>query len=141
MHLLSVPSPIRVEPTAVSIIIKALEYALARKGLPLDGATLAVLGLGEGRRVQYDELMELLADRGAMLRIFDSADARRSTVRSLFQALDGADAALIASDRKDFRELSSAQLEHCGIEVVLDACKCLTPAHFMFSGISYRALT
>lgn len=125
--------------------LRTLQLLLERRGVPLNGASIACLGLmhKDGRTAaparRLESLYSWLAAEGAMLRIFDPHIPERSTVRTLGEALEGADAALIVASRPTFETLTPEQLTKRGVTVVLDGCYCLAPEQFEDSEILYAS--
>ncbi len=115
-------------------------------GRPLDGSSIALLGLAYKRDVP--DLREspalairrILEERGANVRTFDPLVPGESTHVSLELALKDAAAAVIATDHSVFRTLAPEQFEKSGVRIVVDGRNCLSKEAFERSGIAYRGI-
>jgi UDP-N-acetyl-D-glucosamine dehydrogenase len=127
----------------VDLLKEAMSARLKR---PLSGSSVALLGLSYKRDVPdlrespalviRDELMKA----GAEVIAYDPFLPDRSNVRNLGEALEEADAAVVATDHSMFRTLSPEEFEEHGIEVVVDGRNCLSKESFLAHGLDYRGI-
>lgn len=116
--------------------VKILSDTLREKKIPLKSATVALLCISDqtgddpGARIR-----EALERKGANVNAFDPHAAG-----GLKATLEGAQAALIASDDPVFRNVTPRQFEEFGIAVVVDARNCLDKDSFANSPVAYRGI-
>jgi UDP-N-acetyl-D-glucosamine dehydrogenase len=126
--------------------VSILEDALEEHELNLHGSTVALLGLAYKRDVPDVRESPSIAIKngliagGATVRVFDPYILRESTVKSLEEALEGADAALIATDHTLFQTLTPQDFEKFGIPVVVDGRNCLDKDSFVGTSVTYRGI-
>lgn len=143
-HFLSMARAINESMPAFTV--GKLDEALSQQGKKLHGATIALLGLSykadvaDLRESPSFEILELLAERGAIVRSFDPHALEHSTVRTFSAALDGADAALIATGHRYFSSLSPQAFLRYGVSVVVDGRNCLPKQEYLEAGITYRGI-
>lgn len=127
----------------VDLLEQAFEELYHR---PLAGATVSLLGLAYKRDVPDLRespalvIREELMARGALVQTFDPFVKQESTSTSVLGALDGADAALIATDHSLFRTLPPEVFGSAGIRVVVDGRNCLDKDAYLAAGIAYRGI-
>jgi UDP-N-acetyl-D-glucosamine dehydrogenase len=110
----------RINERMPAYTVKLVEEALAEKNRSLSGATIALLGLAYKRDVP--DLREspalviekILKEKGARVQAYDPYVARISGMRTVEDALSGADAAIIATDHSLFRDLNAIRFFQCG---------------------------
>jgi UDP-N-acetyl-D-mannosaminuronate dehydrogenase len=125
--------------------VRVLEKSLLATHKKLDGAVIALLGLAYKRDVPDRrespalEIRDVLEKKGAIVRAFDPY-APGSNVRSLEEALTGADAAVVATDHAQFAHLSPHVFERHGVPIVVDGRNCLDKNAFAASDILYRGI-
>lgn len=126
----------------VSLLVSALE----KKCVPVDGAKVALLGLAYKRDVPDDRespsyvIRDELISRGIHVRSFDPYLEKDSSVRSLEDALRGADAAIIATDHRDFVTLTPQDFLAYGVDTVIDGRNCLNKEAFMAANVTYHGI-
>ncbi|HYF12855.1 MAG TPA: nucleotide sugar dehydrogenase [Candidatus Paceibacterota bacterium] len=126
--------------------VELLERALREGGHILSGSKIAVLGLAykadidDMRESPSLRIIEELERRKAEPVTFDPYVRNRSTARSLTQALTGAAAAIIATNHKEFKQLTPDYFKKHGVTVVVDGKNCLAKDDFIASGIVYRGI-
>lgn len=126
--------------------IELLEKELAQKGKELNGAKIALLGLSykanvsDLRESPALEIAQLLVDRGAEVRSFDPYIRERSTAATMREALNAADAAVIATAHSAFTNLRPASFKNYGVNIVIDGRNCLSKEDFISSDIVYRGI-
>ncbi len=123
-----------------------VKTALEQNDIDLDGATVAVLGvsykpnISDLRESPSFEIIHELKRRGATVRIFDPHTPEHSTVPALEDALDGADAAVIATAHREFKTLTPDVFIKQGVSAVIDGRNCLDKDQFAASALTYRGI-
>ncbi len=126
--------------------VNVLEDALEKRDMGLQGSKVALLGLAYKRDVPDVRESPALAikkgliEGGATVRTWDPYIPRESSAKSLEEALDGADAVVIATDHAAFRDLTPEDFEKFGISIVVDGRNCLDKDSFAGSSITYRGI-
>jgi len=126
--------------------VSLLANALRRKRKQLKGAQVALLGLSYKRDIADEresparEIRSQLEGRGALVRAYDPYVPHSSTHDTLEDALDGADAAVIATDHTQFRSLTPFHFMRAGVDIVVDGRNCLERDDFRESGILYSGI-
>ncbi len=134
----------RVNSKMPSYAVKILERALKGKKKSLSGSRVALLGLsykrdvGDIRESPALIMRDLLERRGAFVQAYDPYVAEG--VQQLEDALSNADAALIATDHKEFCALTGKQFLAAGVSLVIDGRNCLDKAVFENSGVDYLGI-
>ena len=104
--------------------VELLEESLGNKSLR--GAKVALLGLsykeniGDMRESPALVIRRLLEEAGTDLVVFDPHIEHLSTAKNLQAALAHADAVVIATGHREFRELSTKTFKNAGITAVID---------------------
>jgi len=124
-----------------------VETSLKEHDIDIDGAVVAVLGvsykanISDLRESPSFELIHALKERGAIVRVFDPHTPEEySTVSSLEEALDGADACVVATAHREFSTLTPQMFIKQGVTTVIDGRNCLPKQKFVASGITYRGI-
>lgn len=126
--------------------VDLVEQSLEETGRTLKGATVAVLGLaykrdiGDMRESPAAAIIDELRARDAHVRAYDPHVPERSDASSLEDALDGADAVVIATDHTEFCSLSPRDLLAHGINIIVDGKNCLDKDAFRSAGIAYHGI-
>lgn len=126
--------------------VRRLSQALREKGTKLKGATIALLGLAYKRDVPdlrespAVEIEKELYAKGANVKVFDPLIPARSNVDTLEDALEGADAVVVATDHALFRNLTPEYVKKLGVTLVVDGRNCLSKRAFQKSDITYRGI-
>ncbi len=126
--------------------ITLLEEALQEHGKHLPQSRIALLGLSYKRNVPDERespalvIKDELMHRGASVRAYDPFIEERSTAGSLEAALDGADAAIIATDHDVFATLTPEDFKAYGVKIVIDGRNCLDKEAFTRAGITYHGI-
>lgn len=116
---------------------------LATKNIAIKGAKVVVLGLAykkdidDCRESPAFEIIKHLKEMEAEVITYDPHVLRESTVKTLKEALTGMDAVLIATDHKEFKELTGKDFAPYGIKCVVDGRNCLDKQSITSEGISY----
>lgn len=112
----------------------------------LAGSTIALLGLSYKRDIPdlrespALEIRKELIERDATVHAFDPFIPEESNVRSLHEALRGADAVIVATDHSLLRTLTPEDLKKYNIGVLIDGRNCLPKEAFADAGIAYRGI-
>jgi UDP-N-acetyl-D-glucosamine dehydrogenase len=129
--------------------VELLEEALNEIKKPLNGTKVAMLGLsykanvGDDRESPAYEVKELLEEAGADLVVYDPFITAKSTVKSLEEALEHAEAVVVTAKHKEFLDaLTAKKLQESGIAVLVDGNNGLRAskdnfkaAHIIYKGI------
>lgn len=116
-------------------------------------STIAVLGLSfkpdtdDVRESPALDIVPLLVEEGAGIRLYDPVAAKieiegATRCDSVWDALEGAQAAIITTEWREFTELDWAQARDVMAEgaIVFDGRNCLDPAAVRSAGLSYMAI-
>lgn len=112
----------------------------------LKGTTVAVLGVSykpdidDCRQSPSFEIIRILKEYGADVRIFDPFALSKSTHTSIESALNGATAAVVATGHSVFKELTPDDFVKNGIKVVVDGRNCLPKEKFVKAVIIYKGV-
>lgn len=126
--------------------VSLLEETLQEKQLSLNGSTVAVLGLsykpdvGDLRESPAEEIIRLLGARGSKVRTYDPHATHHSTHQTLAEALEGADAAVVATAHREFRDIPPTAFLAQGVSIVVDGRNCLPKDEFTRHGVAYRGI-
>lgn len=128
--------------------VDTLMYLLNEKGKALRGSKIALLGLsykaniGDDRESPSHVVRELLEQNGADLRVYDAHVIDKSNVKSLEEALEGADGVIVASAHDEFKALDASTLHEFGVGVVVDGRNILRgeAERLRASGILYQGI-
>jgi len=129
-----------------SYTIELLQDALNEVGIPLKGAKVALLGISykanvdDIRESPALKLMKLLEEYKADFKVFDPHILGRSTVKTLEEALDGAEALVIATDHNEFKNIDPQVFVQAGVKVIIDGKNCLDRDKIKESGILYKGI-
>jgi UDP-N-acetyl-D-mannosaminuronic acid dehydrogenase len=119
---------------------------LNEAGKAVKGAKIAVLGLAYKGNIDDDrespsyELIKLLKRLGADIRIYDPYLPKKSTVPNLDEALEDADAVLIATSHNEFKNVTPELLREKNITVLVDGRNFLSKDDFTKAGITYKGI-
>lgn len=126
--------------------VDLLEQMLKSRGGALQGARITLLGLAykadvpDMRESPAIAIRNELLRRGARLVIFDPYIPDQSSAHTFDEALNGQEAALIATDHTVFKHLTPRAFLSRGVEIVLDGRNCLPKETFQKAGILYRGI-
>jgi UDP-N-acetyl-D-glucosamine dehydrogenase len=136
----------RINTDMPAFTVERLQDALNEKQLPLHGTEVVVLGVAykanidDCRESPSFEIIRILKEKGANLRIYDPFVPAKSTVSSLEEALNGAKAVVIATPHDEFKKLTAGELEAYGVQVFMDGRNCLDKNQFTDSKIIYLGI-
>lgn len=125
-----------------SLVVKALNDI----GIAISGVKIAVFGLAYKANIDDDrespayDIIRHLQEFGACVSSYDPYLLKKSTARSLDNALKNAIAAVIATDHEEFKKLTPEDFIKRGIKIVVDGKNCLSKETFVKSGIIYRGI-
>lgn len=132
--------------------IDTLMKLLNEKGKALKGTRVALLGLsykaniGDDRESPSHVVRKLLEENGAEVIVYDPYVTEKSTAQSLDEALEQAEAVVIASAHDEFRSLSAEDFRTSGVIAVVDGRNILradaeqiTDAGVLYQGIGAAA--
>lgn len=120
--------------------------ALNEKKIAINGAKVAVLGLAykpeidDCRESPSFKIIKALKKYGANVVSFDPFVLNKSTAKNLDEAVKGAQAVIIATAHKVFKELIPQYFLKNGVKVVIDGRNCLPKEKFVKSGIVYKGI-
>lgn len=123
--------------------IEQLIEALGEAGLGIKRAKIAVLGLSYKANVADDRespsynVIKILRDRGAEVESFDPHILHKSSAKSLNDALKDKDAAVLATNHKEFLNINPKSLK---LRVFIDGKNAMDRSRFEKAGIIYRGI-
>lgn len=126
--------------------VQRLTSALEEKNMRIKDSKVAVLGVAYKPEIEdYREspalrIIEELEDIAAEVRVYDPFVPKKSTVKSLEEALSGADAVVIATAHKEFKNLTPEKLKQHNIKVVVDGRNFLEKSGLVKAGIIYKGI-
>ena len=126
--------------------VELLQDALNEVEIPLKGAKVTLLGISykanvdDVRESPALEIQELLEEAGADLKVFDPHILDKSNVKSLEEALDGAQAVLLATDHNEFKDINAETFSKAGVKVVIDGKNCLDRDKIKESGMIFKGI-
>jgi UDP-N-acetyl-D-glucosamine dehydrogenase len=126
--------------------VDLLSLSLKEASSELSGVRVAVLGLAykkdidDTRNSPSWHIIELLKNRGASVRTFDPFVPQLSSAASLEQAVEGADAVLIATNHTVFSVLTPEWFLEHSVRFVVDGKNCLNKTVFEKSKLLYRGI-
>jgi UDP-N-acetyl-D-glucosamine dehydrogenase len=126
--------------------VRLLSESLAEKNIPLKESVVALLGLSYKKDISDMRespalvIAKALREQGVVVKTFDPHVPRLSTEETLESALKGADAAIIATDHEQFRNLMPQDFLLNGVSVVIDGRNCLSKEAFITEGLTYRGI-
>lgn len=106
--------------------VDLLAEGLNEVELPIKGTKVALLGLsykpnvGDERESPALKIKDLLERAGADLVVHDPYVKDDKSVGTVKEALKGAEAVVIATGHKEFKELSTQQFKDSGVKVIVD---------------------
>lgn len=119
---------------------------LAKAGISIRNAKIAVLGLAykpeidDYRESPSFKIIKCLEGLGANVVSFDPFVPAKSTARSLDGTVKNAEAVIIATAHKVFKELTPKYFLENGVKVVIDGRNCLPKEKFVEAGMIYKGI-
>ncbi len=123
-----------------------LSEGLSEIGKSLEESTVAVLGLSykanidDCRESPSFEIIKLLRDSNAIIRIYDPYVLGESTVTTIEDALRGADAVIVATPHKEFKEYTAELYKAYAVRVIVDGKNALQKKSLIEAGIIYKGV-
>ncbi len=124
--------------------VELLKKELKKVGKKMNGSKVVVLGLSykaniaDKRESPSYEIIHLLKKSGAIVKIYDPyIKEDESDAKNLDDALKGVDAVIIATNHKEFINLTPNILLKNNTKIVIDGRNCLPKLVFQKSGIAY----
>jgi len=136
----------RINENMPAFTVDQVVNALNEKRIPMKGSEIAVLGLAykpdidDCRESPAFEIIRLLKEKGANLRIYDPFVPEKSTATTLETAVRGVHAALVVTAHSVFKTLTPEYFSSLGIRIVIDGRNCLAKQKFISAGIVYRGI-
>lgn len=127
-------------------VASQVSSALNEKKIAMNGAKVAVLGLAykadisDCRESPSFKIIKNMEDRGAKVDSYDPYVLEQSTAKSLDEAVKGAEAVVIATSHKEFKELTAEYFSSKGVRVVVDGRNCLPKEKFAGSSLIYKGV-
>jgi UDP-N-acetyl-D-glucosamine dehydrogenase len=120
-----------------------IQDSLNELSLPIKGTKISILGLSYKPNIADDrespsyDLIKILKNKGADLKIFDPYFTDKSNVKSLSEAINDVDCIVIATSHKEF--LDDLNLfKNC--KLLVDGKNCLNKNDVLNMGIIYRGI-
>lgn len=127
--------------------VDRLQDALNDVRLPMKGTTIGVLGLAykanveDRRESPADFVIEHLKKHQCLVETFDPYVLEDSTCQSLEMLLEKAEALILVTDHREFKEkVTPSLLKENNIPVILDGMNCLDKEAFLEVGIVYKGI-
>lgn len=126
--------------------IGLLKKGMAKQGKDLKKSTIAVLGIAykagidDHRESPTFEILKIFDKQKIKYVVFDPFIPKKSTVKSLKEALNRADGVIIATNHKEFGRINPTMLTKNKIGVLIDGRNFLNKTIFINSGIYYRGI-
>jgi UDP-N-acetyl-D-glucosamine dehydrogenase len=121
----------------------ALHEAKAINGKP---PKISVLGLSykkdidDTRESPSYEIIDLLREKGADVKVYDPYVTDAKNAPSLFDAVDGADAVVVSTAHSEFTKITPKQFAKAGVKVVIDGQNAFKKSSFDNSGVLYKGI-
>jgi nucleotide sugar dehydrogenase len=126
--------------------VSLLEEGLQTINKTIKDSRVAVLGLAykanidDIRESPSFEILNELKQKGANVKCFDPFVKDGTCELTLTSALSGSDAAIIATNHKQFLNLNPSIFKEQGIRIIIDGRNCLDAKIFGRSGLYYRGI-
>lgn len=126
--------------------VERLQSGLNDVMLSLKGTTVLVLGVSykpeidDCRESPSFDIIRILKERGADVRVFDPFVLAQSTHTSIESALNGATAVVVATGHSVFKELTPDFFVKNGVKVLVDGRNCLLKRKFLEAGVIYKGI-
>lgn len=119
---------------------------LNEKKIVLNGTRVAVLGIsykpniGDDRESPSYEIVKTLEAYGAIVATYDPYVLHKSTAKGIEDAVEGAEAVIVATAHKEFIDTSPQLFINHGVKVIVDGRNCLSKDLFVQSDIIYKGI-
>ena len=126
--------------------VKLVIEALREKGFDPKKSVVAVLGLSykadidDTRESPAFEIIDCLREDGISVNTYDPFVVRLSTHTSLKDALEGAQAAVLATAHSEFKAMTPEDFKKHEIEIVVDGRNVFSKEEFIKAGIIYKGI-
>ncbi|MBI5038131.1 MAG: nucleotide sugar dehydrogenase [Candidatus Kerfeldbacteria bacterium] len=126
----------------VELLMKGLNQV--RK--PLKGTKIGLLGLSykadvdDLRESPALDILKLLKSEGATVEVFDPFFPKESTTPDLATLLKRVEAIVVATNHREFLNISPAMLRKNNVKVVIDGKNCLDKEKIIAAGLIYRGI-
>ncbi len=126
----------------VELLVNALndhEKSLKNTHIGLLGMSYKA-NVGDLRESPSIKILDLLNSKGAKVHVFDPHLTEQNTVGSLAELLEKSYAVILATDHREFKELSAEMLQQNNIKIVIDGKNCLDKNAIRSNGIFYKGI-
>lgn len=136
----------RINSDMPAFAVEQLKSALNDNQMSLNGSRIAVLGvaykadIGDYRESPAFEIIDHLKAQQAEVVVFDPYVPKFSSVPTLEDALTRADAVLITTAHKQFKNLTPEIFQRYNIKVIVDGRNCLDKQQYLESRLCYRGI-
>ena len=126
--------------------VDLLENGLKKYDKSLKKAKIGLLGMsykanvGDLRQSSSIDIKKILLEREADLNIYDRYFPDLSTCENLEEILEKSFAIIVATDHREFKNITPALLKKYDVNVVIDGKNCLDKEAFIDSGIYYKGI-
>ncbi len=119
--------------------LKKYEKSLTKAKIGLLGMSYKA-NVGDLRQSPSIEIKKILLERKADLNIYDRYFPDLSTCENLEEIFEKSFAIIIATDHREFKNITPALLKKYDVNVVIDGKNCLDKEAFIDSGIYYKGI-
>lgn len=126
--------------------VKILEEAFENRNIEMRDSKVAVLGLAykadidDARESPSYDIIKILKKMGVKVAIFDPYVPNESNVKTLEDAVKGAQGVILATAHRQFKDLEPEFLKENKVEVIVDGRNCLDGWRFSEAGIVYKGI-
>ncbi|RJQ27824.1 nucleotide sugar dehydrogenase [Candidatus Parcubacteria bacterium] len=119
---------------------------LENQGKNLKNSTVTVLGISYKKNIDdfrestSFKIIESLKKRGINVKSYDPHVLDKSTAKNLDEALNNADAIILATDHDEFLTLTPEYLLENNINILIDGRNCFNGEQFIKAGIYYKGI-
>lgn len=126
--------------------VRQLQEMLNRLALPLNGTTIAVLGLSykanvaDTRESPSYKVIELLRKLGARVVAYDPYFPEQSNAKSLAAALQSATGVILAVNHREFLAIDGPMLKRYRVKAIVDGKNCLDKPSILKNKVLYKGI-
>lgn len=126
--------------------VHLLQNALNKIEKSFKNTNVGILGvsykaeIGDLRESPALKIIELLEKRATILHIYDPYVPEKSNAKNLEEVLQKAEAVIVATDHKEFIQISAEKFSQYNIRVVIDGKNCLDKEKIIREGIIYKGI-
>ncbi len=112
----------------------------------INGLKITVLGLaykaniGDCRESPSFEIIKYLKKKGANVVVFDPHVKKQSIVKTLEEAVQNAEAVVVATDHDEFKNLKPEFFLKNNVDVIIDGRNCLNETEYIMAGLMYEGI-